>query len=507
MRKQDLASRRSNRSGLRPLAALFVAILLVDPVRKLGLVDAPLILLIYVATGMIILSLLLYGRGNRPSGPPLLPILLVALTAWCLVNAVLTQVPLVMVALGTATYVFFVPLIYAGIRIAENGAALTTLLRVVSIVGALVGVGAVISSLLGPSAPVVLRPVTEDAAFHSFLEGNVYLSPSIFVSGEVAAEILLLSLFAWLANLSVPTQALGPAQALLGAAIAVGLLSTARRTVIAAAVAGFIAFGLLRYLDSLKARNHPLARKGAGLGPAVVLAVVGSASLVGSAGTDGLVPFLTVGSSEFISRLTGMFTVLHPFALVGQGIGTSTQGLVQFGAIPLPGFFNNGLYNLYLFQGRVLTAAEGGLAKAWLEIGITGVLLYAGVFAVVITGPFRRLRHLDGTGRAAILLVLALSIVFLKGHQSLDNPRVQPLYWVAAGIAWQRTRERTGSIARRKTQEYNTATATSRGLPVGQGTRNRAMGRAMSRAERVGHLNKSSLGQSPPNLPEDGIIE
>ncbi|MFZ5869234.1 MAG: hypothetical protein ACOYXW_01680 [Actinomycetota bacterium] len=507
MRKQDLASRRGNRSGLRPLAALFAAILLVDPVRKLGLVDAPLILLIYVATGIILLSLLLSGRGNRPSGPPLLPILLIALTAWCLVNAVLTQVPLVMVALGTATYVFFVPLVYAGIRIAESGTALTTLLRVVSIVGSLVGVGAIISSVLGPSAPVVLRPVAEDAAFHSFLEGNIYLSPSIFVSGEMAAEILLVSLFAWLASLSLSTHALGPAQALLGAAIAVGLLSTARRTVIAAALAGFVAFGLLRYLDSLKARNHPLARKSAGLGPAVVLAVVGSASLVGSAGTDGLVPFLTVGSSEVLSRLTGMFSVLHPFALVGQGIGTSTQGLVQFGAIPLPGYFNGGLYNLYLFQGRVLTAAEGGLAKAWLEIGVTGVLLYAAVFAVVIIGPFRRLRHLDGMGRAAILLVIALSIVFLKGHQSLDNPRIQPLYWIAAGIAWQRTRERTGNAAPRKIQESNTTIANSRGGYPEQGTPSPAMSWARGREERADHSNRRLHVQGPPNLPEERIIE
>jgi hypothetical protein len=90
--------------------------------------------------------------------------------------------------------------------------------------------------------------------------------------------------------------------------------------------------------------------------------------------------------------------------------------------------------------GRFFLNAEGGLTKIWLELGIVGVVLYAGAVLSVLGPVVRRLGRLDLTGRALIMLTFALGVVFLKGHQSLDNPLVQPLFWIAAGGAWGRMR-------------------------------------------------------------------
>ena len=92
--------------------------------------------------------------------------------------------------------------------------------------------------------------------------------------------------------------------------------------------------------------------------------------------------------------------------------------------------------------GRSFLSAEGGLTKTWLELGVVGVALYAGVFLSVLGPPLRSLRCLDGVGRALTVLTVALGIVFLKGHASLDDPPVQPLFWLAAGGIWGRSRSR-----------------------------------------------------------------
>jgi hypothetical protein len=35
---------------------------------------------------------------------------------------------------------------------------------------------------------------------------------------------------------------------------------------------------------------------------------------------------------------------------------------------------------------------------------------------------------------------MALGVVFLKGHQSLDDPLIQPLFWLGVGGIWGRMR-------------------------------------------------------------------
>ena len=107
---------------------------------------------------------------------------------------------------------------------------------------------------------------------------------------------------------------------------------------------------------------------------------------------------------------------------------------------------DNHPYESYAYGGRSFLSAEGGLTKTWLELGVVGVALYAGVFLSVLGPPLRSLRRLDGVGRALTVLTVALGIVFLKGHASLDDPLVQPLFWLAAGGIWGRSRVRGTSV-------------------------------------------------------------
>ena len=83
-------------------------------------------------------------------------------------------------------------------------------------------------------------------------------------------------------------------------------------------------------------------------------------------------------------------------------------------------------------------ATEGGLSKTWLELGIIGVVLYGAVFWVALAPAIRSLRRLDGAGVALTMLAIALGVVFLKGHQSLDDPLIQPLFWLSVGGIWGR---------------------------------------------------------------------
>ena len=133
-----------------------------------------------------------------------------------------------------------------------------------------------------------------------------------------------------------------------------------------------------------------------------------------------------------------MFSPTDPSALTGQGTGTSTQGANLVGATSFYGISRQEPYIGYILNGRVFITAEGGFAKTWLELGIVGVVLYGGVFLSVLGSAISSLRQLDVVGRALTILAIALGIVFLKGHQSLDDPLVQPLYWLAAGGIWGR---------------------------------------------------------------------
>ena len=252
----------------------------------------------------------------------------------------------------------------------------------------------------------------------------------------------MIALFAWAALTSLPQGRLGRApSASLATLITVGLFAAERRADIVVAILGMATLLILGRPASHEGASKfiltatPTARSASAF--ALAPAVIGSAALISFLGTSKLVPFLT-SASNGVNAIALIFSPVHSYVLTGQGTGTSTQGIGVLGVQSFITFVNNYPYESYVYGGRSFLSAEGGLTKTWLELGIVGVILYTGVFLSVLGPPLRSLRRLDGVGRALTMLTVALGIVFLKGHASLDDPLVQPLFWLAAGGIWGR---------------------------------------------------------------------
>jgi hypothetical protein len=436
---------RESRGGPRPVLlrlvlVLYLAALLIDAVRKVTGLPASTTGVVYLITALIYVTAMGGAGGRGRATPRTLPVWLFMLSAWCLAVAVAERIPPEMALLGWSSYVFFVPLAYVAAELAADDTVAIKILRVVTIVGAIVGAGAIAGSVLGQSAPAILQPIDPTVGVHTYSAGNIYLAPSIFATGEEASEQLLIALFAWaaLAHLSGGRLRRIPS-ALLGVLIIVGLLVTARRTDIDVAVGGIVAVLILGRVRGPKLAQPAAARDAATtryrLGAGVLLTAVGATALILALGANTLVSFLLSGSVE--SRIALMFSLTDSGSVLGQGPGTSTQGAAVLGAAALVGLAQ-GSHAAYVLGGRTFIVVEGGLAKTWLELGIMGLALYGAVFWTALSPAIRSLRRIDGAGLALTMLAIALGIVFLKGHQSLDNPLIQPLFWLAVGGTWGR---------------------------------------------------------------------
>jgi hypothetical protein len=430
---------RKRRSRLAVLTFwLYLATLSVDAVRKLAGLPASVIGVVYVITAVIYIVANPGTGGRRHAFPRTLPIWLFLISVWCLAVAVLQHISLEMALLGWASYVFFVPLLYVGAELAADDSLLIKGLRIIVISGGIVGVGAIASAVLGESAPIVLQPIVPTVGTHTFGTASIYLAPSFFATAEEASEQLLIATFAWAALMRMGNKGKGRAPlAFLGILVASGLIATARRTDLDVAIVGIIAALLLGYA-------RPTRRLTAGsrgrLGGAVFTAIAGVIVLVPFLGGTKLISFLTSGA--VVSRISLMFDLANTGSLVGQGPGTSTQGIALIGAGPT----GTGLSASYVLNNRIFLIAEGGLAKTWLELGIMGMVLYGAIFWEALSAPIHSLRRLDEAGVAFTMLAIALGVVFLKGHQSLDDPLIQPLFWLAVGGIWGRMHAAVGAI-------------------------------------------------------------
>ena len=152
----------------------------------------------------------------------------------------------------------------------------------------------------------------------------------------------------------------------------------------------------------------------------------------------GRTPSFLISTGPLGYRLGLLFGTDAPRSLIGQGTGTSTAGISLLGATSLDVASTHGTYSGYFLDGTFFRTAEGGLGKTLLELGLVGAALYAGVFFSVLAPIVRFIRRLDGIGCSLVVLVLALGIIFLKGHEALDDPLIQPLFWLCAGGAWGR---------------------------------------------------------------------
>jgi hypothetical protein len=442
---------------LRMTLALYIATLSIDAVRKTTGLSTIVVGLIYLIVGLMYLLLLPGSNRRIQPKPHHLLLWLTLLSFWCIIEALVPRIPMSMAVLGWISYVFFVPLLYVGAELMATDRGAARVLRVVAIAGAVIGLGAAAGALLGQSAPAILQPIVPSAGIHSSTTGNIYLAPSLFATAEEAAEELLIALFAWIALECLPSGKLRRSfSAALGILIAVGLFATERRADIVVAVTGIIILAIL----GLPGPRSRLGRRGprlttlglSGTAPALILGAIGSIILISFLGASQIVPFLT-SRSDGQAALTLMFSPTNPGSLTGQGTGTSTQGATLVGATPFTTYRNHEAYDGYIEDGQSFITAEGGITKTWLELGIIGVALYGGVIISVIGPLVRSLRRLDGVGRTLTVLTIALGIIFLKGHQSMDDPLIQPLFWLAAGGAWGRMRTRAGASRQSETAE------------------------------------------------------
>jgi hypothetical protein len=437
------ASRQTSKIVLRLTLVLYIAIMSVDALRKASGLPGSSIIVIYAL--VIAIYIAAFSRQNRPRGilPRYLPLALLLLSIWCAVNAVIQEIPLSIALLGWSSYVFFVPLVYIGAEVMTDDSRAIKILRLAAIVGAVVGIGAIASAILGASAPALLQPIIPSAGVHTATGGSIYLAPSFFSDAEEACEQLLVSLFAWTALMLTRSATINRGRlAVLGVLIFAGLVAAERRAGIDIAAVGLLvlivigagrsqaSFGDIRLPNSMRIRLPLLMTLG--------MAAIVSVGLIDILGAKLIVSFLETESLGPPLKL--MFSSAHPGALYGQGTGTSTQGANLLGAVTYTGTNAQGPYTDLVVGGRSFLTAEGGLAKTWLELGLIGLLLYGQIFIMLIGLTLRRFRALDCMGRALLILTLGLGILFLKGQASLDDPLIQPLYWLAAGGVWGRLR-------------------------------------------------------------------
>jgi hypothetical protein len=411
---------------------LYLFTVSVDALRKVAGLPASVIGLVYIVTAVIYIVALPRTTARAHALPRTLPIWLLLISLWCLVVELLQHISLELALLGWSSYVFFVPLLYVGAQLAADKSILTKGLRIIVIGGGVIGAGAIASAALGGSAPRVLQPIVVTAGTHTFGTTAIYLSPSFFATGEEASEQLLIAAFAWMALIRMGNGGKTRAPlAFLGILIASGLIATARRADLYAGVASIIVVLLLGGARALRRRTtEPRVR----LGAVVFIAIAGVIALIPFFGGAQLVSFLTSGSAS--SRVSFIFNLPNAGSLVGQGPGTSTQGVAVIGAAPSTVGLSP--YASYVVNNQTYVGAEGGLSKTWLELGIIGVALYVAIFWAALAPAIHSLRRLDGPGLAFTMLAIALGIVFLKGHQSLDDPLIQPLFWLAVGCIWGR---------------------------------------------------------------------
>lgn len=411
---------------------LYLVTLSVDAIRKAAGLPASVVGVVYIITAMIYIVAISGTADRRRAFPRVLPVLLLLMSVWCLAVAVLQNTSLEVALLGWSSYVFFVPLLYVGAELAADDTLVAKGLRIIVVSGGLVGVGAIASVALGRSAPSVLQPIIPAVGLHDFGSASVYLAPSFFATAEEAAEQLLVASFAWVALMRLRNGGKGRAPlAFLGILIASGLIATARRADIYVAVVGII---VVLLLGRARGPRRRLAVRQSRLGAGVFIAIAGAVALVPFLGGAELVSFLTSGSVW--SRISFMFALPGTDWLVGQGPGTATQGISVIGATA--GGTGPSSTASYILNNQTFAGVEGGLSKTWLELGIMGAVLYGAIFWAALAPAIRSLRRLDGPGIAFTMLAIALGIVFLKGHQSLDDPLIQPLFWLAVGGIWGR---------------------------------------------------------------------
>lgn len=414
----------------KSLVVLYVTILVVDLARKVLGAPTSALLLGDIATVLIYAQCIQHLRRGRSRFPAVAFVLFIALVVWVLLEGSTSRSTLGTLLLGVRGYAMYVPLALVGAGLFTNREASRRAAYGLTIGGVFIAAGAIASALLGSSAPLALEPIVPEVALRSFEDREIYLAPSVFATGEKAADQLMFSLLAGVA-LFLSERRWRRIWVAVGLAVmTAGMVATARRTPLVLAAAAGLTLLVLRDSTNGRRARSPIRRL-----PAITAgagALVASALLIGGA-----------GFATFVSSPSNALNVLdnivqppsNPLNVEGQGAGTSSTGLDQLRA-----------------ETATLERAEGLMARVWLELGLVGLLIYGSMLLTGVIGALRMTRGGDVWQCAAGLAAVSIFLLALKGHQALGNGQVQPLFWLCVGAAWAPHSERHArELHRRRT--------------------------------------------------------
>ena len=410
-----------SRMMLALISAIYISILVEDALRKT--VGLPGAILIVKDIVLLVLYCIYLPRCMTVNRKFWARVAVVGglLLVWITVEATLPAAGLGTFLLGLKTYLLYVPLLCIGRLAFADERTRNRAVTGLTLGGTAIGAAAVVSALFRSNAPPLLRPIAEDVATHSYTYGEVFLAPSIFATGEKAADQLLLATLAAATLVLKAKNTRRRAIALAALAVCLGgLFATARRTPLILAIVGLLLLFVHGNGASSRKRPFPLASTAAGL---LIVATV-SVAAVGILGIRGFVGYITDARNGVM--VVQQFASLpdDALALEGNGSGTATQGAAQLGLKP-PTYFGE---------------SEGIVAKVWFELGPVGFGLYALLIWLSLHSVMRARRTIGLAAysvmeRAALLFVVAVLVMALKAYQQFDNAQVQILFWLAAGFA------------------------------------------------------------------------
>lgn len=390
------------RKGTWTLAALAVAIIVHDPLRKLfpTLLEEGQ-LLVHAATLLVYCAALSNApEGRATSDRRLLLVGLAPLGAWVILSIIFDWRNLTFLAVAVHTYFFFPGLAWAIPRILRSVDA--SLDRSLSTAGIVVG-GLVSLTALGSvlEAGRVFEPIVDQVGIHSFGYQAVDLEPGIFATGERLARLCLLPLFLATAMMFSRSKSfLLPMACALASLMAV-VLSGKRFGILLAALG---VFGL-----ALFARSRLVARWGfIGLTTIAGTILITSGSLFADFVRSGL------GESQF---RTDVALTISEVSLYGQGAGTYSQGRPYEVSALRP---------------------EGNLDRLATELGIPGLLLglFLGAicFWIALKGVRRGFQSHSTLLVGASAYVIALLLWSLKQHPTFGDPSSLAGFWICMGL-------------------------------------------------------------------------
>jgi hypothetical protein len=328
---------------------------------------------------------------------------------------------------GLRGWLFFIPLMIVGARLAADFDSAVRALRIALIAGIPVLIIGLVEALaLAEGKAGVLYRLYGDSAQAAFATGdspvqgarvslgNLHRVPSLFAYPAAyycfCLAMLVPGYFLWRRGLTAGTRRLG----LVGFVLAVvcGLASGTRQAFITVP----LALAVILYLDGIHLSFRAMAASAGGWFAAVTLLHVPVRALPGY--------LLNLSSAEGGDVLGHGFHLARSVTWLGLGPGTDTNAAR---AVAGSGLFD-------AIGGRW---QESYLVKSWIELGVPGLLLVVWMLVALLRAVTK---GVAGTGSGRTLIAASSGLLFAALATStkgaiLDQAPANAYFWLFAGLA------------------------------------------------------------------------